>query len=81
MMKMKCDDCAMTKREKIDAAKVEAIVDVLKDALPKLVTIAFTRFKAELPRIVPGLADEEWGAIRDAEDQRRARAKTAGKDK
>jgi len=40
--------------EQIDAAKVAAICNVLKDALPELVTIAFTRFKAELPGLCPG---------------------------
>jgi len=47
---------------------------VLKDALPELVTIAFTRFKAELPRIVPGLSDDEWDKFKREEDQRRERS-------
>jgi hypothetical protein len=54
-----------------DVAKVEAMVDVLKTALPELVTIAFTRFKAELPRIVPGLSDDEWTKLKHDEDGRR----------
>jgi hypothetical protein len=58
--------------EEIDAAKVEALVDALRTALPELVTIAFTRFKAELHRIVPGLSDDEWGKLKREEDQRRA---------
>jgi len=60
--------------EEIDAAKVEALVAVLKDALPELVTIAFTQFKAELPRILPGLAGAEWKKVRDDEHQRRRKA-------
>jgi dCTP deaminase len=47
---------------------------VLKDALPELVTIAFTRFKAELPRLVPGLSDAEWETLVREEDQRRERS-------
>jgi hypothetical protein len=58
-------------REEIDAAKVEALVVVLKDALPELVAVAFAKFKAELPRILPGLTDDEWTEIRGDEDQRR----------
>jgi hypothetical protein len=51
---------AMNRREEeIDAAKVEALVDVLKTALPELVVIAFGAFKAELPRILPGLTDRK----------------------
>jgi hypothetical protein len=62
-------------RQEIDAARVEAMVNVLKDALPELVTIAFTRFKAELHQIVPGLSDDEWAKLKRDEDQRRAKAK------
>jgi hypothetical protein len=58
-----------------DVAKVEALVAVLKTALPELVTIAFTRFKAELPRIVPGLSDDEWDKLKDDEDRRRAQSR------
>ena len=65
----------MSSREEIDAAKVEAICAVLKDKLPELVTIAFTKFKAELPRILPGLSDDEWRKIRRDEDRRRKEAK------
>jgi hypothetical protein len=60
--------------EEIDAARIEALVAVLKDALPQLVTIAFTRFKAELPRLVPGLSDAEWETLVREEDQRRERS-------
>jgi len=56
-----------------DAAKIQALVAVLKTALPELVTIAFTRFKAELPRTVPGLSDDEWTKLKTDEDRRRAR--------
>jgi hypothetical protein len=62
-----------SEREEIDAAKVEALVNVLKTALPELVTIAFTRLKAELPRLVPGLSDAEWETLKRDEDQRRGR--------
>jgi hypothetical protein len=57
--------------EEVDAAKVEALVDVLKTALPKLVADAFAAFKAELPKLVPGLTDAEWDKLRRDEDQRR----------
>jgi dCTP deaminase len=57
----------------MDVAKVEALVAVLKTALPELVTIAFTRFKAELSRIVPGLSGEEWKKLVREENQRRER--------
>ena len=60
--------------EEIDAAKVEAMAAVLKDALPKLVPVAFAAFKAELPRIVPGLSDDEWETLKGEEDQRRERS-------
>jgi dCTP deaminase len=62
-------------REEIDAAKIEALVNVLTAALPKLVADAFDAFKAELPRLVPGLLDAEWEALKRDEDQRRARVK------
>jgi len=65
----------MTREEEIDAAKIEAMVAVLKDKLPELVTIAFTKFKAELPRILPGLSDDERRKIRRDEDRRRKEAK------
>ena len=60
--------------EEIDAAKVEAICNVLKDALPELVHIAFTQFKADVPRILPGLSDDDWLKIRGDEDRRRSEA-------
>jgi hypothetical protein len=61
-------------REEIDDAKVEALCDVLKTALPELVTIAFTQFKAELHRIVPELSDDEWETLKNTEDGRRRKA-------
>jgi len=63
------------REEEIDAAKVEALVDVLRTALPELVAIAFAAFKAELPRILPGLTDRKWRKIKRKENRRRARAK------
>jgi hypothetical protein len=57
--------------EDIDAAEVEALCGALKDALPKFVHIAFTQFVVELPGILPGLSDDDWTKIRDAEDKRR----------
>jgi hypothetical protein len=57
--------------EEIDAAKVEAMVAVLKDALPELVAVAFAKSKVELPRILPGLTDDEWTELKRTEDQRR----------
>src|SRR5262249_49822695 len=50
------------------------VVDVLKTALPELVHDAFAAFKAELPRIVPGLSDDEWDKLKREEDQRRERS-------
>jgi len=61
--------------------EVEALADTLKAKLPELVAVAFAAFKAELPRLVPGLSAAEWDKLKRDEDQRRARAKTAGKDK
>ena len=58
--------------DEIDAAKIEAICAVLKVELPKLVAIAFAKFKAELPKIVPGLTDDEWTELKRTEDKRRA---------
>jgi hypothetical protein len=73
---------AMNRRkEEIDAGKVEALVAVLKDALPELVTTAFTEFKAELPRILPGLSDAEWEEIARGEVRRRAAMKFVVGDK
>jgi len=60
--------------EEIDAVKVAALVDVLRTALPELVAIAFAKFEAELPLILPGLTDDDWQRIRDAEDRRRERS-------
>jgi hypothetical protein len=67
---------AMNRREEeIDAAKVEALVDALKTALPELVAIAFHAFKAELPRILPGLTDRKWRKIKRRENRRRKKSK------
>ena len=63
------------REEEIDAAKVEALVDVLKTALPELVAIAFGTFKAELPRILPGLTDRKWRKIKRRETRRRKRSR------
>ena len=59
----------------LDTAKVEALVDVLRTALPELVRVAFTKFKAELPRLLPGLSDAEWDKLKCEEDQRRREPK------
>jgi len=64
------------RRDCCDAAKVEALVGVLRTTLPELVHVAFTQFKAELPRIVPGLSDDEWEKLVREENQRRARGRT-----
>jgi len=67
-----------SEREEIDAAKVEAMVDVLRDALPELVAIAFAAFKADkfaVSTIAAGLSDAEWKKVKRDENRRRARAK------
>ena len=61
--------------KKIDAAKVEAICAVLAGKLPELVAIAFAKFEAELPRILPGLTDDEWHELKRNEDRRRRESK------
>src|SRR5262245_22137378 len=66
-----------------DVAKVEALVAVLKDALPELVTDALAAFKPDLPRfeadlprlVLPHLSDDEWDKLKRDEDQRRARGR------
>ena len=55
--------------------EIDAAVEALKTALPKLVADAFAAFKAELPRLLPGLSDTEWEALKREEDRRRARVK------
>jgi len=60
---------------RLDAAKIEALCAVLKDALPELVAIAFAKLKAELPKIVPGLSDDEWTELKRVEDRRRRETK------
>jgi len=62
------------RREEIDAAKVEALVAVLKDALPELVAIAYAAFKADkfaVRTITAGLSDAEWRRLKRNEDRRR----------
>ena len=59
--------------DRLAVTKIEELVSVLKTALPELVTIAFTKSKAELHRIVPGLSDDEWETLVRDETQRRAR--------
>jgi hypothetical protein len=56
----------------MDPARIESLVERLKVELPKLVTIAFTQLKADLPRIVPGLSDAEWEKLVREESRRRA---------
>ena len=64
-----------SEREEIDAAKVAALVDVLRDALPELVAIAFAAFKADKFAVSTGLSDAEWKKVKCDENRRRARAK------
>jgi len=67
-----------SEREEIDAAKVEAMVDVLRDALPELVAIAFAAFKADkfaVSTIAAGLSDAEWKKVKRDENRRRREAK------
>ena len=64
--------------EEIDAAKVEALVAVLRRALPTLVADAFAAFKADkfaVSTIAAGLSDAEWKKVKRDENRRRARAK------
>ena len=67
-----------SEREEIDAAKVEALVAVLRRALPTLVADAFAAFKADkfaVSTIAAGLSDAEWKKVKCDENRRRARAK------
>jgi hypothetical protein len=60
--------------EEVDAAKVEALVAVLRDALPKLVADAFHAFKADkfaVSTIAAGLSDAEWKRLKRDENRRR----------
>ena len=64
--------------EEIDAAKVEALVAVLKAALPELVAIAFAAFKADkfaVSKIAAGLSDAEWQRVKRDENRRRRESK------
>jgi hypothetical protein len=54
-----------------DAAKVEALVAVLRDALPRLVRGAVDAFKGELPKLLPNLSNAEWDKLKHDEDRRR----------
>jgi len=63
----------------IDAAKVEALVAVLRTALPKLVADAFAAFKADefaVSTIAAGLSDVEWKRLKRDENRRRAEARS-----
>jgi len=71
-------DLHVSDREEINAAKVAAMVDVLKDELPKLVAVAFAAFKADefaVRTIAAGLSDAEWKRVKRDENQRRKAAK------
>ena len=60
--------------EEIDAVKVEAICNVLKAELPRLVAIAYAAFKADtfaVSTIAAGLSDAEWKKVKRNEDRRR----------
>ena len=64
----------MTDGREIDAAKVEALVAVLKDALPELVAVAYAAFKADkfaVSTIVAGLSNAEGRKVKRNEDRRR----------
>jgi len=58
----------------IGAAKVEALVAVLRTALPQLVADAFAAFKADkfaVSTIAAGLSDAEWKRLKRDENRRR----------
>jgi hypothetical protein len=59
-------------REEIDAAKVEALVDTLRVALPKLVVEALDALKVALSKLVADLSDAKWETLKREEDRRRA---------
>jgi dCTP deaminase len=61
----------LTDREEIDAAKVEALVDVLRVGLPKLVETALHGRDKLLRSFVADLPNTEWEMLRREEDQRR----------
>ena len=64
--------------QEIDAAKVEALVAVLKDALPELVADAFAAFKADkfaVSTIAAGLSDAEWKRLKRDENRRQRESK------
>jgi hypothetical protein len=54
-----------------DAAKVEALVDVLKTRLPELVGEALRGRDSVLREFVANLSNAEWAALQRDEDQRR----------
>jgi hypothetical protein len=64
--------------EEIDAARVEAICNVLKDALPELVAVAYAAFKADkfaVRTIAAGLSDAQWKRLKRDENRRRRESK------
>jgi hypothetical protein len=61
--------------EEIDAARLEAFVEVLSAALPRLVAEAYAAFRADkfaVSTIATGLSDAEWRKIKRNKDRRRA---------
>jgi hypothetical protein len=64
--------------EEIDAARVEAICNVLKDALPELIAVAYAAFKADkfaVRTIAAGLSDAQWKRLKRDENRRRRESK------
>jgi hypothetical protein len=56
----------------------EALVAVLRSALPKLVADAFAAFKADkfaVSTIAAGLSDAEWRQVKREENRRRRESK------
>jgi hypothetical protein len=70
-MSDRCDCCGEFEHLK----RIDALVDVLKAALPKLVVEAVNALKPELPKLVPNLSNAEWETLKRDEDRRRERAK------
>jgi dCTP deaminase len=56
----------------IDAAKIEALVAVLKTALPQLLDEALVARDIALSKFVADLSEGEWDKLKREEDQRRA---------
>jgi len=62
----------MNRREdEIDAAKVGALTDTLKTALPELVEEALRARNIALSKLVVDLSAAEWETLKRREDQRR----------